>query len=49
MGRYSQGWLEGWGVVAVSYTWKMEVEGAQSSLLAAVSLKSWGTDSINGQ
>lgn len=48
-GRYSQGWFEGWGGVAVSYTWEMEVEEAQSSSLVAVSPESQGADSRNGQ
>lgn len=37
------------GGVAVSHTEEMEVEGAQSSLLVAVGLKSWDADRMVGQ
>jgi len=40
-GRYSQAGSEGWGGVALSCTWGTEMEEAQSSLLAAVSLGCW--------
>lgn len=49
LGRYIQGWFEGRGRIAVSYTWEMEVEGTQSLLLTVVSPKFWGVDSMSGQ